>query len=227
MEIKTQQGGPVRSRKSSERNYNHYIEERTRSEHRIARRGGDQQRKDQERKGASTSLSIYLEVFPFVNPTPLAHADTQRDIPSRGKDYHKVTKLFGAAEQALVSGTCILMMPTADIHTALTGGAHRFQPFLSRGEGRPLMAWYSRTLNPSNQSALPHRVLEVVSSSLQSMPNRLREVIKRYCEALKSLRRRSGRVELQVQSMRVPLCYDPMEKLGNGGVDSAGHLNEL
>ncbi|GFU94873.1 hypothetical protein TNCV_820961 [Trichonephila clavipes] len=47
------------------------------------------------------------------------------------------------------------------------GGAHRFQLFSSRSEGRPLMAWYSRTRSPSDQSALPHRVLEVVSSSLQ------------------------------------------------------------
>ncbi|GFY31803.1 retrovirus-related Pol polyprotein from transposon opus [Trichonephila clavipes] len=62
MEMKTQQGGPVRARKSKGRNYNPYIEKRTRSDNRNARRRGDQQRRDQERKGASTSRSIFLEV---------------------------------------------------------------------------------------------------------------------------------------------------------------------
>ncbi|PRD29114.1 UNVERIFIED_CONTAM: hypothetical protein NCL1_30375 [Trichonephila clavipes] len=63
MEMKTQQGGPVRARKSKGRNYNPYIEKRTRSDNRNARRRGDQQRRDQERKGASTSRSIFLEVL--------------------------------------------------------------------------------------------------------------------------------------------------------------------
>ncbi|GFV98646.1 retrovirus-related Pol polyprotein from transposon 17.6 [Trichonephila clavipes] len=63
MEMKTQQGGPVRARKSNGRNYNPYIEERTRSDNKTARRRGDQQRKDQERKRASTSRSISLEVL--------------------------------------------------------------------------------------------------------------------------------------------------------------------
>ncbi|GFW41266.1 hypothetical protein TNCV_1002591 [Trichonephila clavipes] len=61
--MKTQQGGPVRSRKSKEENYSPYIEEQTRSDNRNARRRGDQQRKDQERKGASTSRSISLDVL--------------------------------------------------------------------------------------------------------------------------------------------------------------------
>ncbi|GFX80584.1 retrovirus-related Pol polyprotein from transposon 412 [Trichonephila clavipes] len=42
IERKTQQGGPVRSRKSGERNDSPYIEERTRSSNKNARRGGDQ-----------------------------------------------------------------------------------------------------------------------------------------------------------------------------------------
>ncbi|GFW65951.1 uncharacterized protein TNCV_587771 [Trichonephila clavipes] len=54
-ELKTQQGGPVRARKSKGKKYNPYIEEQIRSDNRNARRRGDQQRKDQERKGASTS----------------------------------------------------------------------------------------------------------------------------------------------------------------------------
>ncbi|GFX06308.1 hypothetical protein TNCV_505281 [Trichonephila clavipes] len=54
MERKTQQGGPVRSRKGRGRNDNPYIEERTRSGNRNARRRGDQQREEQERKGEST-----------------------------------------------------------------------------------------------------------------------------------------------------------------------------
>ncbi|GFT79208.1 uncharacterized protein TNCV_2766441 [Trichonephila clavipes] len=44
MEMKTQQGGPVRSRKDRERNDSPYIKERTRSGNRNARRRGDQQR---------------------------------------------------------------------------------------------------------------------------------------------------------------------------------------
>ncbi|GFV07876.1 uncharacterized protein TNCV_306241 [Trichonephila clavipes] len=63
IERKTQQGGPVRSRKGRGRNDNPYIEERTRSSNRNARRGGDQQRQDQERKGACTRRSLSLEVL--------------------------------------------------------------------------------------------------------------------------------------------------------------------
>ncbi|GFX90427.1 uncharacterized protein TNCV_2073051 [Trichonephila clavipes] len=50
MEMKTQQGGPVLSRKSRGRKENPCIEERTRSGNRDARRRGDQQREDQEKK---------------------------------------------------------------------------------------------------------------------------------------------------------------------------------
>ncbi|GFU65358.1 retrovirus-related Pol polyprotein from transposon 412 [Trichonephila clavipes] len=47
---KTQQGGPVRSRKDRGRNDNPYIKEQTRSSNKNARRGGDQQQQDQERR---------------------------------------------------------------------------------------------------------------------------------------------------------------------------------
>ncbi|GFV75284.1 uncharacterized protein TNCV_1481301 [Trichonephila clavipes] len=63
IEMKKQQGGPVRARKSRGRNYNPYIEEQTRSDNRNTRRRADQQREDQNRKGASTSRSISLEVL--------------------------------------------------------------------------------------------------------------------------------------------------------------------
>ncbi|GFY25665.1 uncharacterized protein TNCV_2487851 [Trichonephila clavipes] len=63
IERKTQQGGPVRSRKGRGRNDSPYIEERTRSSNKNARRGGDQQWQDQERKGACTRKSISLEVL--------------------------------------------------------------------------------------------------------------------------------------------------------------------
>ncbi|GFW69597.1 hypothetical protein TNCV_489411 [Trichonephila clavipes] len=59
----TQQGGPVCSRKGRERNDNPYIEERTRSSNKNARRGGDQQRQDQERRGTWTKKSLSLEVL--------------------------------------------------------------------------------------------------------------------------------------------------------------------
>ncbi|GFU70907.1 hypothetical protein TNCV_1686461 [Trichonephila clavipes] len=54
IERKTQQGGPFRSRYGRERNDCPYIEERTRSSNKNARRGGDQQREDQERRGTFT-----------------------------------------------------------------------------------------------------------------------------------------------------------------------------
>ncbi|GFT39829.1 kelch-like protein 20 [Trichonephila clavipes] len=60
---KTQQGGPSRSRKGRERNDSPYIEERTRSSNKNARRGGDQQRQDQERRGTCTKKSLSLEVL--------------------------------------------------------------------------------------------------------------------------------------------------------------------
>ncbi|GFW91135.1 uncharacterized protein TNCV_1760091 [Trichonephila clavipes] len=63
IERKTQQGGPVRSRKSRERNDSPYIEERTRSSNKNARRGGDQQLQDQERRGTCTKKFLSLEVL--------------------------------------------------------------------------------------------------------------------------------------------------------------------
>ncbi|GFU27364.1 uncharacterized protein TNCV_3906061 [Trichonephila clavipes] len=63
IERKTKHGEPVRSRKGRGRNDSPYIEERTRSSNKNARRGGDQQRQDQERKGACTRKSLSLEVL--------------------------------------------------------------------------------------------------------------------------------------------------------------------
>ncbi|GFS75553.1 uncharacterized protein TNCV_3425001 [Trichonephila clavipes] len=63
IERKAQPGGPVRSRKSRERNDSPYIEERTRSSNKNARRGGDQQRQDQERRGTWTKKSLSMEVL--------------------------------------------------------------------------------------------------------------------------------------------------------------------
>ncbi|GFS75564.1 uncharacterized protein TNCV_3425101 [Trichonephila clavipes] len=63
IERKAQPGGPVRSRKSRERNDSPYIEERTRSSNKNARRGGDQKRQDQERRGTWTKKSLSLEVL--------------------------------------------------------------------------------------------------------------------------------------------------------------------
>ncbi|GFU70401.1 uncharacterized protein TNCV_4677391 [Trichonephila clavipes] len=63
MEMKTQQGGPVRYRKNIGRNDSPYIEKRTRSDNWNARRRGDQQLDYQERNGASTSRSISLEIL--------------------------------------------------------------------------------------------------------------------------------------------------------------------
>ncbi|GFV86392.1 uncharacterized protein TNCV_1469541 [Trichonephila clavipes] len=63
MEMKTQQGGPVRAINSRRKHYSLYIEEQTRSGNKNTRRRGSQQQKDQERKeGANTNRSISLEV---------------------------------------------------------------------------------------------------------------------------------------------------------------------
>ncbi|GFU76138.1 uncharacterized protein TNCV_206821 [Trichonephila clavipes] len=63
IERKTQQGGLVRIRKGRERNDSPYIEEQTRSSNKNARRGGDQQRQDQERRGTCRKKSLSLEVL--------------------------------------------------------------------------------------------------------------------------------------------------------------------
>ncbi|GFY25655.1 uncharacterized protein TNCV_2487751 [Trichonephila clavipes] len=63
IERKTQQGRPVRSRKGRERNDSPYIEKRARSSNKNARRGGDQQRQEQERRVACTKKSLSLEVL--------------------------------------------------------------------------------------------------------------------------------------------------------------------
>ncbi|GFX98645.1 uncharacterized protein TNCV_1502231 [Trichonephila clavipes] len=63
MEMKTQQGGPFRARKSKGRNYNPYIEEQTRSGNKNTRRRSNQQQRDKEMKGGeNTSRTISLEV---------------------------------------------------------------------------------------------------------------------------------------------------------------------
>ncbi|GFY32946.1 uncharacterized protein TNCV_2876951 [Trichonephila clavipes] len=63
IERKTQQGGPIGSRKGRGRNDSPYIEERTKSSNKNARRGGDQERQDQERRGACTKMSLSREVL--------------------------------------------------------------------------------------------------------------------------------------------------------------------
>ncbi|GFU78357.1 uncharacterized protein TNCV_529001 [Trichonephila clavipes] len=60
MEMKTQQGGPVRARKSKGRNYNPYIEEQSRSGNKNTRRRGNQQQKVQERKEEQILAEPYL-----------------------------------------------------------------------------------------------------------------------------------------------------------------------
>ncbi|GFU94550.1 uncharacterized protein TNCV_2645361 [Trichonephila clavipes] len=76
-------GGPVRSRKGRERSDSPYIEKRTRSSNKNARRGGDQQRQDQERAGTCTKKSLSLVVL--VN-------FSQRKSPIReGKSCNVVT----------------------------------------------------------------------------------------------------------------------------------------
>ncbi|GFW19219.1 uncharacterized protein TNCV_255461 [Trichonephila clavipes] len=60
---KTQQGGPVRLRKGREWTDSPYIEERTRSSNKKARREGQQQRQAQERRGTCIIKSLSLEVL--------------------------------------------------------------------------------------------------------------------------------------------------------------------
>ncbi|GFV08060.1 uncharacterized protein TNCV_1046891 [Trichonephila clavipes] len=63
IERKEKQGVPVRSRKGRGRNDSPYIEERTRSRNKNARRGVDQQPQDQERRGTWTKKPLSLEVL--------------------------------------------------------------------------------------------------------------------------------------------------------------------
>ncbi|GFY00121.1 uncharacterized protein TNCV_1342191 [Trichonephila clavipes] len=63
IERKAQQGGQVRSRKGRERNDSPFSEKRTRSSNKNARRGGDQPRQDQERRGTWTKKALSLEVL--------------------------------------------------------------------------------------------------------------------------------------------------------------------
>ncbi|GFW87150.1 uncharacterized protein TNCV_5125041 [Trichonephila clavipes] len=64
IEMKTQQGGPVRARKILEKHYSPYIEEQARSGNKNTRRRGSQQQNCHERKGgANSNRSISLEVL--------------------------------------------------------------------------------------------------------------------------------------------------------------------
>ncbi|GFT33478.1 hypothetical protein TNCV_4381011 [Trichonephila clavipes] len=89
-------------------------------------------------------------------------------LSSRGKSRLQISTLRSRVE--LTDFNCSRREPTADIHTAITGGAHRFQLLSSRGKGQLPLAWHSRIRRASDQSTLPHRVLEGVSSALQTPP---------------------------------------------------------
>ncbi|GFS58295.1 retrovirus-related Pol polyprotein from transposon opus [Trichonephila clavipes] len=101
IERKAQQGGPVRSRKGRERNDSPYIEERTRSSNKNARRGGDQQRQDQERRGTWTKKSLSLEVLSFGS-----------DLGQRGR------------VEILSSGSSSLSLSLAGLSTSNYGCVH-------------------------------------------------------------------------------------------------------
>ncbi|GFW26079.1 uncharacterized protein TNCV_3308501 [Trichonephila clavipes] len=63
-ETRTQQGGPVRARKSREHHYSPYIEEQARSSSKNTRSRSSPQHNCQERKGeANSNRSISLEVL--------------------------------------------------------------------------------------------------------------------------------------------------------------------
>ncbi|GFW55990.1 hypothetical protein TNCV_373961 [Trichonephila clavipes] len=94
------QGSPVRSRKGRERNDSPYIEERTRSSNKNARRGGGQPTAEpgKERNvdeeilvtgglGRKRQLQV-IRTSSYDNPTPLAHADASRDVFPRGGTSH-------------------------------------------------------------------------------------------------------------------------------------------
>ncbi|GFS53548.1 uncharacterized protein TNCV_730141 [Trichonephila clavipes] len=78
IERKTQQGGPIRSRKGRGRNDSPYIEERIRSSNTNARRGGDQKWQDQER-----DIIDELRLSRTENSHPLRR--DQRAVPARKK----------------------------------------------------------------------------------------------------------------------------------------------
>ncbi|GFW68237.1 uncharacterized protein TNCV_1881171 [Trichonephila clavipes] len=63
-EMRTQQGGPVRARRSREHHYSPYIKEQARSSSKNTRSRSSQQQNCQERKGgANSNRSISLEVL--------------------------------------------------------------------------------------------------------------------------------------------------------------------
>ncbi|GFT60695.1 uncharacterized protein TNCV_3584121 [Trichonephila clavipes] len=115
IERKTKQGGPVRSRKGRGRN-DSPIEERTRSNNRNARRGGDQQRQDQEGKGACTRKSVSLEV--------LLTGGAYRILSFRND--HRNPDLY-----TMLTGGCYIILSLRDdhrnpnLHTKLPGGSYR------------------------------------------------------------------------------------------------------
>ncbi|GFW65468.1 transposon Ty3-G Gag-Pol polyprotein [Trichonephila clavipes] len=92
IERKTQQGGPVRSRNGRGRNDSPYIEERRRSNSKNARREGDQQRQDQERKGAFTRKSLSLEVL--INLLSISLLILSLSLSVGGFNYYNSTKKF-------------------------------------------------------------------------------------------------------------------------------------
>ncbi|GFU54020.1 zinc finger protein [Trichonephila clavipes] len=91
-----------------------------------------------EDDGAKYSLSCREQITHFLNFYTLTDGA------------HKILASLSLVERK---------SPSPDIHTALTGGAHRFRLLSSRGKSRLPLAWHSRMLSASDQSALPPRVL--------------------------------------------------------------------
>ncbi|GFX49979.1 uncharacterized protein TNCV_3883081 [Trichonephila clavipes] len=121
MERKTQRGGPVRSRKGRGRNNSPYIEERTRSSNKNARRGGDQQRLNMPRtrqgdpplaQPASEKFNL-IELIPMYDGSELLEIrrflGKINDVAELGgwSNAEKVTilklKLVGIAEEFFLS----------------------------------------------------------------------------------------------------------------------------
>ncbi|GFX95393.1 DUF5641 domain-containing protein [Trichonephila clavipes] len=111
--------------------------------------------------GELKSLTIRLT---FAEKSFLTLADGAKYSLSCRKQITHFLNFYTLADGAhkILSSLSERKSPSPDIHTALTGGAHRFQLLSSRGKSRLPLAWHSRMRSASDQSVLPPKVVEGV-----------------------------------------------------------------
>ncbi|GFT66917.1 zinc finger protein [Trichonephila clavipes] len=114
---------------------------------------------------ATIAKSLVIRLLTFAERSFLTLADGAKySLSCREQITHFLNfyTLADGAHKILAPLVERKITQSLDIHTALTGGAHRIRLLSSRSKSRLPLAWHSRMRRASDQSVLPPRVLEGV-----------------------------------------------------------------